>query len=233
MKMALGEGGVRAICALASAAFLAGTAAVADPGTPAQDPILAYYPPAALERGVDGAVILSCARTQHGGFADCRVSLEGPTGDGFGEAAMALAANAVECSTVTLPPESRTRRYYYFGFSASSATIAPNVLKPDWPILQGKWLRRPTGDDMALAYPDRAAEEDRNGRATMVCATDKTGGLHDCTIAGESPAGYDFGKADLELARHFEIDPSRDCAGMTVESTIVIPVAWVPPGGGH
>jgi hypothetical protein len=216
---------------LAFIALLSGATVRAEPSASLQNPILAYYPPAALEQGIDGGVILSCGRTEHAGFTGCRVVKEAPAGLGFADAALAIAAHAVECPALTLPAEKRAPKFVLFQFSASPAGITPDLLNPNGPVLQGDWLRRPTGDDMANNYPRRAEYDLRNGHATMVCQSDETGRLHDCTITNETPLGYGFGEADLKLLPHFKITPSVDCSGRPVSSTIVIPIGWIVPGG--
>lgn len=51
-----------------------------------------YYPRRALERGVDGDVVLDC-RVTTAGFLDCAVVSESPSGYGFSSAALRIAAD--------------------------------------------------------------------------------------------------------------------------------------------
>src|SRR5689334_25028170 len=53
-----------------------------------------YYPPAALESGIDGAVAVECAISSAGAFENCKVIAEAPRGQGFGPAATTLASFA-------------------------------------------------------------------------------------------------------------------------------------------
>jgi protein TonB len=48
------------------------------------------YPPDALQRGVEGIVMVSCQVTEKGEMAECRVEQEAPAGEGFGDAALKL-----------------------------------------------------------------------------------------------------------------------------------------------
>ena len=116
-----------------------------------------------------------------------------------------------------------------FAFSASPLFITPNVLRPDWPIVTGRWLRRPTGDDMAVAYPGVAALKHVSGHATMVCSTKETGDMNRCMFTDEAPAGYGFGAATLALSRTFRMAPSANCAGTVSATVVIIPVGWVMP----
>ena len=223
---------MRNLLALVSATLLTSALAAADPISlpPPLESLRSFYPQAALDRSESGSVILRCGRTEHGGYTDCQVVYEAPSGLGFGDAAVKLAAKAADCPTLTLPSSERVA-LVSFRFSAVSASIAPDLLKPSWPVTQGRWLRLPTGEDMAEAYPSHAARDRRNGHATLACLVDKAGGIHGCVVAGEAPAGYDFGAADLKLLPRFGILPSTDCAGEPIESTVVIPIRWVMPLG--
>lgn len=51
---------------------------------------LSYYPPIALNAGVNGRVSLSCTATSKVQLKDCRAVEEAPAGQGFGEAALKL-----------------------------------------------------------------------------------------------------------------------------------------------
>lgn len=179
---------------------------------------------------MSGSATLNCARTEHGGFTDCHVATERPSGEGFGDAAMSLAAKAVECPGLTLRPPQRVAGPVYFAFSASPLFVTPNPLKPDWPIIAGRWLQRPTGDDMAATYPPQAVQHHVNGHATIVCAGKETGLMGNCIVTNEEPAGWGFGRATLQLSRHFKVELSKNCAGKPVIPVIVIPVAWALPG---
>jgi hypothetical protein len=211
---------------LAAVGMSSGTLAIAAPSS-SPDPLLAYYPRSALDRGVSGLVSLSCGRTEHGGFTDCHITRESPSGEGFGEAALALAAKAVECPTMTAKPTEKQDQGIVFAFSAKPLFITPDVLRPDWPITTGRWLRRPTGDDMAFNYPRGAAMNHVSGHATMVCSTKKTGDMNRCLVLDETPVGYGFGAATLAVSREFRVAPNANCSGPMVESVVVIPVGWI------
>ena len=222
---------MRAAFVLASIASLIAMPAVADPADPpSPDPVLAFYPNAALQRGISGSATLNCARTEHGGFANCRVEAERPNGEGFGHAAMALAAKAVECPALSLRRSQRMSGPVYFAFSASPLFITPNPLRPDWPIVQGRWLQLPTGDDMAATYPAKAWQRHVDGYGAIVCAGRETGLMGNCIIVDEAPEGWGFGYATLQLSRRFKVELSKNCAGDAVLPAVVITVGWKSPG---
>jgi protein TonB len=49
-------------------------------------------------------------------------------------------------------------------------------------ITQPDWLRKPTGEDMARYYPDRAQRMNIEGRATISCTVTANGTLSNCTV---------------------------------------------------
>lgn len=69
------------------------------------------------------------------------------------------------------------------------------------------WLRKPSGEELARAYPDRAQRLGVGGSATLTCAVTAQGTVRDCRIARESPDTYGFGDAALKLARYFRMSP--------------------------
>jgi len=69
------------------------------------------------------------------------------------------------------------------------------------------WLRTPSPDELARAYPDRALRAGLSGQATLSCAVTATGAVRDCIVASESPAGQGFGEAALKLSRFFRMSP--------------------------
>jgi TonB family protein len=44
------------------------------------------------------------------------------------------------------------------------------------------------------------------GRVTIDCAVTDKGGLDDCKVASESPEGFGFGKAALQLSHRFQMN---------------------------
>ncbi|CAN7143367.1 TonB family protein [Phenylobacterium sp. LjRoot225] len=76
----------------------------------------------------------------------------------------------------------------------------PRVVRPTW-------LRAPSADELARAYPERAARAGIDGRAVLNCAVTATGGVRDCRVASETPGGQGFGEAALKLTRFFRMSP--------------------------
>ena len=55
-------------------------------------------------------------------------------------------------------------------------------------------------------YPERALLRELEGAASIVCQVAERGRLTHCTIESETPEGYGFGKATIELARSFRMN---------------------------
>ncbi|WP_374467895.1 TonB family protein [Phenylobacterium sp.] len=97
-------------------------------------------------------------------------------------------------------------------------------------VTEPDWLRRPSGEDMADAYPMIGQVLEIEGRAVIACAVSTAGLLEGCSVVEEAPAAIGFGAASLELSRLFRMRPlSRDGEPVT-GGTVRIPIAFrLPP----
>lgn len=93
------------------------------------------------------------------------------------------------------------------------------------------WVRRPSGEDLRAAFPTAALARGKSGQATLICELTIRGGLENCKVESETPAGYGFGDAALLLAPSFQMTPKiRD--GKPEAGVIRIPIDFSNPGGG-
>jgi TonB family protein len=109
---------------------------------------------------------------------------------------------------------------------------AQTLPKADAPVAPAQhyrpdWLRKPSGDDMAWAYPERAQREEIGGRAVLQCLVAPDGGLTHCQVTSEAPADYGFGAAALALAPQFQM--TRPPSDAKAPSEITIPIIFSMP----
>ncbi|MFZ0268069.1 TonB family protein [Caulobacter sp.] len=95
------------------------------------------------------------------------------------------------------------------------------------PRYRPDWLRKPSGEDMAWAYPKRAEREEVGGKAVLHCLVAPDGGLTHCQVASEAPADYGFGAAALALAPQFQM--TRPPSDIKAPSEITIPITFLTP----
>ncbi|MDO1559218.1 TonB family protein [Brevundimonas sp. 2R-24] len=98
-------------------------------------------------------------------------------------------------------------------------------------ITNPDWVRRPSEDDLASVFPARALAEGVSGQAVIRCSVSADGALQNCTVIEESPTGYGFGLAVLQMAQTFRMRPQlRD--GVPVSGAQVdIPLRLIAPEG--
>jgi TonB family protein len=172
------------------------------------DPSLAFYPPAAKAAGVEGQAVVRCQRNLHVALTGCVLVSETPAGQGFGAAALAMAARSpenpklTEPSEVAAPPQEMTVR-----FSLHPPAIDPDLTGMAHMVDQPKIVGQPTAAQILAAYPTRALANQVSGAAAMDCLVSAQGTLNDCRIVAELPTGYGFGQATLDVAKNFVMKP--------------------------
>jgi len=114
------------------------------------------------------------------------------------------------------------------------APTAPAPAPPPEPakpaaIQNPDWLRRPSADDMARFYPDRAERMNIEGRATIACTVDAKGALQACGVVSETPDDQDFGQAALRMSKLFRMRPMTVDGEPVAGGTVRIPIRFVLP----
>lgn len=107
---------------------------------------------------------------------------------------------------------------------------------PPWPadptrpviVSEHDWIRRPTPEQVAAALPAAAREAGVGGKVVMRCMLTYDGGLDDCLVVVETPAGLGLGPAAVGLARAFQLNPMVDGQSAT-GGMIMVPVKFPAP----
>jgi TonB family protein len=125
-------------------------------------------------------------------------------------------------------------------FAAPASAAAPSATPRTAKAITGPdWLRRPSADDISRYYPPAARDHDISGHVRVQCRLANDGVLTDCVVLSETPTGYGFGEAALNVASRFQMRPgTRD--GQPIAGQIVIPITFAAedpgpftrPGGG-
>jgi hypothetical protein len=195
----------------AAAPTHAAQAAPAHVGLPAQpNPALAYYPDAARAAGVEGQAVIRCSRNEHLKLVRCSLVSETPTGQGFGAAALAMAAQSPENPKVNMPEMlSEASADQTIKFTLHPPDIEPDVSSMAHTMTGPSIITQPTKAQIDAAYPVRALSDQVRGGAAMICTVSETGHLNACRVADELPAGYGFGQAAVDLAVDFLVKPPQ------------------------
>jgi TonB family protein len=196
---------MRVIMALALALAGFGSAAAADLTDPLWEKApdraewAKAYPSAAAKAGLAGDVKLRCAADGAGLLRNCAVISETPIGQGFGDAALALA------SGMALKPRAIDGRPV-----AGRSLIVPvrfdsSLLHPGAPVVNPSWLRLPSNDEMVSYYP--AGVPNGGGTVTIVCTVTVRGLMDSCGVKSETPAGHGLGNSAVAMAALFQMRP--------------------------
>jgi TonB family protein len=107
------------------------------------------------------------------------------------------------------------------------------------PVIEADWARRPSPIDLARLYPERATREKVSGEVDLACRIDAAGRLSDCSVSTETPGGYGFGEAALQLAASYMMRPERATLWAVSGHKAVVPIRFradaatperLPPG---
>jgi protein TonB len=110
---------------------------------------------------------------------------------------------------------------------------APPPPEPPRPsvITNADWLRKPTGEDFAKYYPERAQRMNVEGRAVVHCTVNARGTLDNCSVQSEEPENQDFGNQALKLAKLFKMRPQTKDGAPVDGGQINIPIVFKLPKG--
>jgi TonB family protein len=105
--------------------------------------------------------------------------------------------------------------------SAKPIPTEPNLQLPSH--TDPKWRIQPNADDIGRVYPAAALKAKVKGRVMMSCETDDEGYLAQCVIKEETPSGYGFGNAALEISAYMRMTPATNY-GVPTQGEVDVPI---------
>ncbi|MFL5296207.1 MAG: TonB family protein [Phenylobacterium sp.] len=194
---------------------------------PSYSQVAAAYPKKARDARLGGRATLYCDFGSDSKLSHCDTLQEEPKGDGFAEAAKALAkrfrapplmadGKPIRNASVQLP----------FAFDPSMLTDAAPA------IGKAKWAGLPSGEDTAQAFAAVTKSTTGAARAVLTCVVQTGGTVSDCKVESEEPAGQGVGQAALTLAPHFRLTTWTTEGLPTVGARVTIPLRYEPGSEG-
>lgn len=121
------------------------------------------------------------------------------------------------------------------GLALASAGVvwAANARPPEPAMTQPDWKIRPTGADLARAYPAEAARTGQEGMAAIACRVSVEGRLENCAVKREAPEGMGFGRAALNLSADFRFAPAMRDGQPVAGGRVTIPIRFSTSGNGN
>lgn len=87
------------------------------------------------------------------------------------------------------------------------------------------WVRAPNARDFARYFPDRAIDAGVSGSVTLDCIIGGGGRLA-CSVSGESPDGYGFGRAAINISRQLRVDTRLNDGSSAAGRNLILPLSF-------
>lgn len=195
------------------------SAAMAWVQAPGYAAVVAAYPAKAMETHLGGRATLDCRFDRMGRLRNCVTITEEPKQRGFAKAAMDL-ANQFRAAP-TLPdgrPIDRVSVQLPFVFDPMMMAASPPI------VGKAQWAALPSAEETSAAFGK--LKLDGAARVKLACVVVQGGGVTDCRVDQEMPAGQGFGTAAISLAPHFKLTTWTAEGLPTVGGTIIIPLRY-------
>jgi hypothetical protein len=116
--------------------------------------------------------------------------------------------------------------------AAAAAGHAPRrELPTEGVITNPDWIKKPDGNDVGRFYPELASMLELSGHARINCTVTDLGALSDCSTLAETPTGFGFGQAGIQMSTLFRMKP-RTLDGVPVGGArIIVPLSFIPDAG--
>jgi hypothetical protein len=216
--------------------------------------LVSVWPTGAWESRTNGHVTLRCFVDVHGLAERCRVAYESPPGRGFGAAALQLqptlklppakgpdgaAIGAMMNIALNFKAPSPQENLQELnagvampndGIDAGKLQLQHNPISMRRVTMMNNpvWVKAPTFDDLAMAYPARG--DGIEGYAVAHCEVARTGVVKNCIASKELPAGRGFAKSAVALAGQFRVSPEvMGYAPRGAPVEVDIPIRMPPP----
>jgi len=167
---------------------------------------------------------MRCSASAAGALQNCTVISEAPSNEGFGAAALSLAAGMELKSTAADGKPVAGRSFIV------PVKFDPDVLKGGTTITRPDWVRVPTNDELVHYIPSDAAA--KGGRTLLHCYVTNRGLMDRCSVLSETPTDHGYGGAALALTELFVMRPMTVDGEPVGGADINIPIKWEGAGRG-
>ena len=173
-----------------------------------------------------GTATLSCHGDIRDSGKDCLLVSETPANQGFGKAALDIAAAAAHASSPkNTKSESQYPRYTVtLEFKPSPLSITPNLLASS---IRGmpRWASAPDERDLVAAMKSAGLSSlHAEAGATIRCLIENDGHLTECKVTSSFPSDARVERAALAMSRYFKMALTTNTGCPPGGASITIPI---------